>query len=58
MEERKDEDEQKPEEQKEVWTTENDSNGNEMNLSSELTRNLFERAHFVLAQLHQHLFFY
>lgn len=36
MEEPKDEEDPQPEEErKEVWTTENDSNGNEMNLSSE-----------------------
>ncbi len=35
MEEPKDEEDPQPEEErKEVWTTENDSNGNEMNLSS------------------------
>lgn len=39
MEEQKDEEDQRLDEQKEVWTTENDNNGNEMNLSSELTDN-------------------
>lgn len=38
MEEPKDEEDQIVDEQKEVWTTENDSNGNETNLSSELTQ--------------------
>lgn len=36
MEEAKEEEDQRLDEQKEVWTTENDSNGNETNLSSEL----------------------
>lgn len=39
MEEPKDEEDPKLQEQKEVWTIENDSNGNEMNLSSEFNRN-------------------
>lgn len=37
MEASMEEEDQKLDEHKEVWTTENDSNGNEMNLSSELT---------------------
>lgn len=54
MEEAKDDDEQRLEEQKDVWTTENDSNGNEMNLSSESKTKLLLIETVRYAPPHQH----